>query len=91
MIYPFLITSWIGIGIGENRILSRLSSFLHCLWGKMNEVLTFMYMIYNKMIEIYCPLLVIVQSFDKTRSGKLKLDDFISLCIFVQSARSVKQ
>ncbi|KAL8536289.1 hypothetical protein ACS0TY_011780 [Phlomoides rotata] len=31
----------------------------------------------------------VCESFDQTRSGKLKLDDFISLCIFVQSARNM--
>ncbi|KAL6494877.1 hypothetical protein OROGR_031677 [Orobanche gracilis] len=29
------------------------------------------------------------ESFDQSRSGKLRLDDFISLCIFVQSARNL--
>ncbi|XP_041999477.1 sorcin-like [Salvia splendens] len=31
----------------------------------------------------------VCESFDQTKSGKLKLDDFISLCIFVQSARNL--
>ncbi|XP_051134689.1 uncharacterized protein LOC127253912 isoform X2 [Andrographis paniculata] len=31
----------------------------------------------------------VCESFDQTRSGQLKLDDFISLCIFVQSARNL--
>ncbi|KAL6514153.1 hypothetical protein OROHE_019140 [Orobanche hederae] len=29
------------------------------------------------------------ESFDQSRSGKLRLDDFISLCIFVQSTRDM--
>ncbi|KAL6522491.1 hypothetical protein OROMI_031449 [Orobanche minor] len=29
------------------------------------------------------------ESFDQSRSGKLRLDDFISLCIFVQSTRNM--
>ncbi|KAL8060093.1 hypothetical protein ABFX02_02G001400 [Erythranthe guttata] len=29
------------------------------------------------------------ESFDQSRSGKLRLDDFISLCIFVQSSRNL--
>ncbi|KAK6118651.1 hypothetical protein DH2020_047564 [Rehmannia glutinosa] len=31
----------------------------------------------------------VCESFDQSRSGKLRLDDFISLCIFVQSARNM--
>ncbi|KAL0334503.1 UNVERIFIED_CONTAM: hypothetical protein Sradi_4662200 [Sesamum radiatum] len=31
----------------------------------------------------------VCESFDQTRTGKLRLDDFISLCIFVQSARNL--
>ncbi|KAL1554522.1 sorcin-like [Salvia divinorum] len=31
----------------------------------------------------------VCESFDQTKSGKLRLDDFISLCIFVQSARNL--
>ncbi|XP_031123802.1 sorcin-like [Ipomoea triloba] len=31
----------------------------------------------------------VCESFDKAKNGKFKLDDFISLCIFVQSARNL--
>ncbi|KAL3813964.1 hypothetical protein ACJIZ3_015232 [Penstemon smallii] len=33
----------------------------------------------------------VCESFDQTKSGKLRLDDFISLCIFVQSSRFANQ
>jgi hypothetical protein len=29
------------------------------------------------------------QSFDKSKKGRVRLDEFISICIFVQSARYV--
>ncbi|GFQ01855.1 sorcin [Phtheirospermum japonicum] len=32
----------------------------------------------------------VCESFDESRSGKLRLDEFISLCIFVQSSRSLQ-
>ncbi|XP_044491033.1 sorcin-like [Mangifera indica] len=31
----------------------------------------------------------VCESFDKKRNGRLRLDDFISLCIFLQSARNL--
>ncbi|XP_057769130.1 uncharacterized protein LOC130989201 isoform X1 [Salvia miltiorrhiza] len=31
----------------------------------------------------------VCESFDQTKSGKLRLDDFISICIFVQSTRNL--
>ncbi|KAL3624339.1 hypothetical protein CASFOL_033155 [Castilleja foliolosa] len=31
----------------------------------------------------------VCESFDESRSGKLRLDEFISLCIFVQSSRNL--
>uniref|UniRef100_M1B695 EF-hand domain-containing protein n=1 Tax=Solanum tuberosum TaxID=4113 RepID=M1B695_SOLTU len=31
----------------------------------------------------------LLKSFDRNKNGKFRLDDFISLCIFVQSARNL--
>ncbi|KAK9987560.1 hypothetical protein SO802_027799 [Lithocarpus litseifolius] len=32
---------------------------------------------------------MVAQSFDQKKNGRFRLDDFISLCIFLQSARNL--
>lgn len=54
-------------------IVSRMNGYLFpvTVWG---PELVFYFYIY-------------LQSFDQKKNGRFRLDDFISLCIFVQSAR----